>query len=303
MSSGTLNPSGAAADTLKSSSVADAKDAIARATAAVKAADKAVMDAGKTVVEEKSSLGRLNRSIKQARRVIEGNFVINRSRNEDGTPSWDNNEETYAMSAKDLATGPEQLKLANAKWIDAIKKEEEARAAKVAAVEAVEHAKAALAAAKVAAREQVKAAKRAMEAAQKAAARATAVQALAANSPVARFLTSRLAGRSGTTQVVEGAAFRDDFRAWAATHNNYDGADFSDTRLTPLFEHFGFRAARIETRRGYHICWNAVAAKLPTPVPPVVVPVNVMPSVQTWFSQNYKSTAKPSDRVAAAQLF
>ena len=173
----------------------------------------------------------------------------------------------------------------------------------MAAVEAVEHAKAALAAAKVAAREQVKAAKRAMEAAQKAAARATAVQALAANSPVARFLTSRLAGRSGTTQVVEGAAFRDDFRAWAATHNNYDGADFSDTRLTPLFEHFGFRAARIETRRGYHICWNAVAAKLPTPVPPVVVPVNVMPSVQTWFSQNYKSTAKPSDRVAAAQLF
>ena len=125
----TLISSGAAADTLKSSSVADAKDAIARATAAVKAADKAVMDAGKTVVEEKSSLGSLNRSIKQARRVIEGNFVINRSRNEDGTPSWDNNEETYAMSAKDLATGPEQLKLANAKWIDAIKKEEEARAA------------------------------------------------------------------------------------------------------------------------------------------------------------------------------
>ena len=52
--------------------MADAKDAIARATAAIKAADKAVVDAGKTVAVEKESWGRLNRSIKQAQRVIEG---------------------------------------------------------------------------------------------------------------------------------------------------------------------------------------------------------------------------------------
>ena len=284
-------------------SVKEAKETHTLALLAIKTAENDITAAVKRVADETAAWKHWNLSIKSAQRTVDslgeyGGYVINRSREADGTPTSDNNEEAFNTFINIIQVGPRKKELAYASLSDARVCEEVARAALVKAFDAAVRAKAGIEEAKVAAREKAKEAKLAVEVAKKAAARASAAQAIACDSPIARFLNAQLAARDPLVPFVsvEGAAFREEFRAWAVAHNDGAGSDYNAKTVTHLLKNFGFHTKGGSLARTYSINWFEVGAK----VAATKVPVS---KVAAWYRDRITCTHDPTDRIKARELY